>query len=59
MNKTNGILEDFVKNCFTEDGKYNKEADYPAISGKNNKNCKYCEFRERFDLCSKENRIKE
>ena len=59
MNKTNRILEDFVKNCFTEDGKYNKEAYYPAIAGKANKNCKYCEFVKRFDLCPKENRIKE
>ena len=59
MNKTNRILEDFVQNCFTEDGKYNKDAYYPATAGKNNKNCKYCEFVKRFDLCPKENRIRE
>jgi len=56
MNKTNKILEDFVKNCFTEEGKYNKESPYPAITGKNRKNCTYCEFSKKFDLCPKENR---
>ena len=41
-----------------QDGNYNTMAKHLAIAGKNNKNCKYCEFKTQEDLCSKKTRIK-
>jgi hypothetical protein len=32
----------FVSECFKEDGTYNLEAKYPKIPGKSKTNCKYC-----------------
>ena len=32
----------FVSECFTVDGEFNKEQQYPKIPGKAKKNCKYC-----------------
>ena len=57
-NKLIRDLESFVATAFDADGRY-IERNYPAVAGKANKNCKYCEFKDRFDLCPKENRIKE
>jgi hypothetical protein len=48
----------FVESSFKEDGSYNTEREYPAIAGKNYKNCKYCEFAEDDELCPMKNRIK-
>jgi hypothetical protein len=59
MNKTSRSLAEFIKTAFTKDGKHNKDREYPAISGKNNKNCKWCEFKSNYDLCPKQNRMKE
>jgi hypothetical protein len=49
----------FVKTAFTDGGEYNLAAKHLAIAGKNNKNCKYCEFKTQDDLCSKKLRIKD
>ena len=57
-NKLIRDIESFVEMAFDDDGRY-VERSYPAVAGKANKNCKYCEFKDRFDLCPKENRIKE
>ena len=57
-NKLIRDLESFVSTAFDSDGRY-VERNYPAVAGKANKNCKYCEFKNQFDLCPKENRIKE
>lgn len=46
----------FVQYCFTPDGEYNLEANYPAIKGKNESNCKFCDFRDDHELCPVENR---
>lgn len=54
-----GNLTKFVKFCFNKDGSYNLNQTYYAVSGKNNKNCKFCEFRSREDLCPKKERLKE
>lgn len=51
-------LEGFVKYCFNEDGSFNLNNTYNAISGNRNENCKYCEFKDREDLCPKKERIK-
>ena len=44
-------LENFVKECFTSDAKYNTDRAYE----KNTASCKYCQFADREDLCNKKN----
>lgn len=58
MNKTENELNNFINRTFTSDGKYNTEYQYPAITGIDNKNCKYCPFKENFELCPKDKRVK-
>lgn len=57
-NKLQLEIDNFINTAFLPDGKYNKEATYPAIAGKNFSNCKYCEFANNELLCPKSNRIK-
>jgi len=59
VNKVARSVEEFVKHGFNEDGTHNVEGNYIAFAGKNNKNCKYCEFKDQLDLCPKKERIKE
>jgi hypothetical protein len=58
-NKLQTSIEGFVNSSFNPDGSYNLERTYPAVAGKNKKNCKYCEFADQPDLCPTKNRIKE
>ena len=58
LNKINGSVDEFVRNAFNADGTYNTNREYPAIAGKNNKNCKYCIFKGKDDLCARKERIK-
>jgi len=58
-NKLARSIKGFVESSFLENGDYNLNKQYPAIAGKNKKNCKYCEFKDREDLCPKLKRIKE
>ena len=51
-------IDTFVATCFNADGSYNTTAEYPAIGDKGLKNCKYCEFADKEELCPKANRIK-
>ena len=44
-------LENFVKECFTPDAKYNMDRIYI----KNNKACKYCPYSDKPELCDKKN----
>lgn len=44
-------LENFVKECFTPDAKYNTDRVYV----KNTSSCKYCPYIDRPDLCDKKN----
>jgi len=44
-------LENFVKECFTPDAKYNMERVYE----KNSKSCKYCPYSDKPELCDKKN----
>ena len=57
-NKLARSIESFVELNFNADGTY-RDKDFVAVAGKNNKNCKYCEFKDQYDLCPKQNRIKE
>ena len=58
VNKITKSFEDFIRNAFNEDGSYRTESEFPALAGKNNKNCKYCPFKTDYEKCSKENRHK-
>lgn len=52
-NTTNKGVKDFmlfVESVFNEDGSF-KDMEYPTNPGEKNKNCKWCEFRER-KLCA-------
>ncbi len=52
-------IDSFVEHCFDLDGNKNAEAKYFAVSGKGDKNCKYCPFKTDYINCPKENRIRE
>jgi len=39
-------FESFITEAFTPDGQYNKIRKYPKTPGKNNKNCKYCHYKD-------------
>jgi hypothetical protein len=58
VNKITKSFEDFIRNAFNEDGSYRTESEFPALAGKNNKNCKYCPFKNDYEKCPKENRHK-
>tara|TARA_Y100000356_G_scaffold135100_1_gene146568 strand:- start:13151 stop:14068 length:918 start_codon:yes stop_codon:yes gene_type:complete len=53
MNKTTKLLNEFISNAFTKDGKRNKEGNYPAYKT----GCTYCPFKTRHDLCPPKNRV--
>lgn len=59
VNRVASSVEEFVKHAFKDDGSYNSDGNYIAFAGKNNKHCKYCEFKDQPDLCPKKERIKE
>ncbi len=50
-------IEVFIQKCFNADGSYNTMTNYPAVSGIEKGNCKYCEFNNREDLCPTSNRV--
>lgn len=52
-------IDAFVDSCFEQDGTKKADANYPAVSGKGDKNCKYCPFKTDYENCSKESRIRE
>ena len=58
-NKYTRPIKGFVDSSFKPNGEYNLDTEYPAMAGKNKKNCKYCEFADQPDLCPMSNRIKE
>ena len=57
MNKVNSSVDEFVRSAFNEDGSYNTERTYPSVAGKNKKNCKWCDFKDNYELCPRESRI--
>lgn len=57
-NKLLKDIESFIEAGFNSDGSYRTEGSFPAIGDKGLKNCKYCEFANREDLCPKANRLK-
>lgn len=51
-------INEFVAQSFNQDGSYNTERDYPAIAGEDGENCKYCEFKDKPELCPAGKRLK-
>ena len=56
-NKLTQSIESFVDLNFNPDGSYIKDKQYVASAGKNNKNCKWCEFKDQPTLCPPHKRI--
>jgi len=59
VNRVAESVEAFVRHGFKEDGSHNIDGKYIAVAGKNNKHCKYCDFKDNLDLCPKKERLKE
>ena len=53
INKSDKIMKEFVDHCFTEDGKYNTEAEYLPYKT----DCKYCQFKNNHTLCPPKERL--
>lgn len=49
-------IDDFVKEAFNADGTRNTNREYVAFTN-NNKNCKYCDYFDKHELCPKDKRI--
>lgn len=58
-NKLLREVDEFIRAAFTTEGEYNTAGQYPSIAGKGQKNCRYCPFKDRDDLCKKTERIKQ
>lgn len=56
-NKVSKMFQEFIDSCFLPDGSYNTLFDFKAKTGKNLFNCRYCEFKDREDLCPTSDRI--
>lgn len=57
--KVQRMIAEFVDHCFDLDGEKKEDNKYLAVAGKGAKNCKYCPFKEDYERCPKEDRIKE
>lgn len=57
INKVVKSLNQFVVESFNSDGSYNFDREYPAICGYSNENCRFCEFKDKHDLCPVESRV--
>ena len=52
-------IDSFIEHCFDADGNKRLNQKYLALAGKGAKNCKWCPFKEDYENCPKENRIRE
>lgn len=50
-------FNNFLEYSFNSDGTYKLNQRYYALSGNENKNCRFCQFSERLDLCPKQFRL--
>ena len=57
LNKIVKNFNEFIESSFNDDGTYNTGGEFPALAGKNNKNCRWCPFKDS-ELCNKKERIK-
>jgi hypothetical protein len=51
INRVNRRLEAFMDDCFTDDGEYRDDHTY--IKQPSKKNCRWCDFRDKPELCDK------
>lgn len=56
-NQVQREFQKFLDSCFLPDGSYNTLYDYKAYTGKNCFNCRFCEFKDKIEVCPPENRI--
>ena len=57
INKALKRVHHFIKQGYTPEGKYNTSIRHAAIKGKNGNNCKFCQFKDRLDLCPASSRL--
>jgi len=55
INKVTKLFLDFVETCFTKEGEYNPNNEYPAMASSS---CNYCPYKTNEGLCAKKERIK-
>ena len=51
INKVNLRLKNFIDDCFTDEGEYQTDHTYNKLPSK--KNCRWCEFKDKPELCDK------
>lgn len=56
VNRAVKNVEEFIRTCFNEDGSYNTDKIYVARAGDGGRNCRFCPYADKYDLCPKENR---
>jgi Holliday junction resolvase-like predicted endonuclease len=52
-------IDKFIETAFDAEGNRREDVPYMAIAGKGAKHCKWCPFKEDYENCPKENRIRE
>jgi hypothetical protein len=52
-------IQDFVKTAFNEDGTYNLNTFFAPTAGVKERNCKFCEFKDKEHICPTDKRINE
>lgn len=58
INESETMFQEFVQYCYNEDGTYkDDESRYKAIEGVNGNNCRFCDFKDNYEMCPKSNRI--
>jgi hypothetical protein len=50
-------IQTFVETAFDSEGNKRTDIYYPPIEGEKKKNCRWCEFKDRDDLCPIKNRV--
>lgn len=58
INKVLKQINYFVSSCFNEDGSYNLNREYNAVEGEKKKNCTFCEYKDDYELCPADKRLK-
>ncbi len=52
-------IDKFIETAFDADGNRREDIAYMALAGKGAKHCKWCPFKDDYENCPKENRIRE
>lgn len=57
VNKIDKKIQKFINYVFDENLKHDTQKPYPAVKGENGWNCTFCEFADKHDLCSPDERL--